>query len=231
MATRISPPTLRVGPLAWGFGAVLLVTIGGFWPSFFSNPLSNDTVHIVHGLAATGWILLLITQSLLITARRGRLHMAIGRWSPLLVMILLGAALLMVHSMMLAHYATPELRLTLAASDLFGLVLFAALYGAALVFRCTRSLHSRLMGSTVLVGVPPAVGRLLPFSFNTSLDLSYVAVEVALLALIANDARRGHLRWSFPALLGAFAVIHWALWQAPHWDWFRVVARVLGFPG
>jgi hypothetical protein len=232
IAARTDAP----GRLIWGFGAILAITVAGFWPSFFSDPLSNDTAHIIHGTAATGWLLLLMLQSWLIATRRHRLHKTLGRWSPLLVAVLIGAAVQMVHTMLTGPMPA-NIALMLAASDICGLMLFVALYGAALYFRRTRALHSRLMGTTVLVGVPPAIGRLLPAgpgwagSFYGRVSLSYIFIEIVLLALIANDARRAQLRWPFPAALAAFALTHAWFGIAPASPAFRSMAGVFGFPG
>ena len=57
----------------WFLAGLLAIAVG-CWPSFYGDPLSNDAWHIAHGVAATLWVLLLITQSLLIGRGNRRLH-------------------------------------------------------------------------------------------------------------------------------------------------------------
>ena len=83
----------RLPTLALGYALILAITIAGFWDSFFSKPFDSDAAHFIHGVAATGWIVLLIVQSLLIRNRNARLHMAIGRWSPVIVVPLVDGCL------------------------------------------------------------------------------------------------------------------------------------------
>ena len=60
------------------FVAGLAAIVAGFWPRFFGNPLGNDAWHILHGVAATLWVLLLITQSFLIGRGNRRWHERLG---------------------------------------------------------------------------------------------------------------------------------------------------------
>jgi hypothetical protein len=227
----------RLPTLALGYALILAITIAGFWDSFFSKPFDSDAAHFIHGVAATGWIVLLIVQSLLIRNRNARLHMAIGRWSPVIVVPLVGAGFFVIRAMMEATYLTPRLRLYLAASDFMLLGLFVLLYVGGIHWRRDRGLHSRLMGATVLTGVMQATVRLMPHgdswagSLIGRIHLSYLLIELILGGLIANDWRHGRLRWPLPATLAAFVFIHWALWRAPDQPWFMELVRAFGFRG
>lgn len=61
--------------------AMLAFTLVGFGDNLFTNvsqPSNFDPKFIVHGLASLAWMVLLVVQSLLITARNPRLHRRLG---------------------------------------------------------------------------------------------------------------------------------------------------------
>lgn len=225
-----------ITPVTWAGLAVLAIALVGFWPTFFSNPLQNDLVHLLHGVSATAWVLLVITQSWLVRQRRLALHRRLGSLSPALVALLVVTAAIMVRLQL--GESVGEVRalfLFLTVSDLFGLPLFVALYLLALANRSDRALHGRLMAATLFPPIPPALARLLLNSgltpdFWSAVDVTYFGMEAVLALLIVLEVRRGKLRWPWPAVLAITLVTHWSLWHLPDQPWFLALAQLLGLP-
>src|SRR5262245_6655130 len=75
-----------------GFGIfVILLSFAGFAPSLidhsrrFAPPM---TLHLVHGATALAWLLLFVTQALLVARGRVDLHRRLG-WAALMIAVLL----------------------------------------------------------------------------------------------------------------------------------------------
>jgi len=67
------------------FGAAFAVVVVGFWPTYYSQPLSLKTTLLeIHGFAMTLWCLTLIGQADLIRTDRRALHRKIGSASYVL---------------------------------------------------------------------------------------------------------------------------------------------------
>jgi hypothetical protein len=199
----------------WYFLAALALAIAGFFPSFFARLGATDAATMLHGLSAFAWLCLLALQAVLIRRGERRWHRALGRWSWLIVLPLVGAGLLMVRSMLSG--STPFQRTfgpMLAWHDLTTLLYFLTAYGLAIHWRRHLHLHARLMTSTALLVLPPALGRLLPAlvpgidSFMQTYHAGLLGAELATLALIVHDLRRWRLWPPYPVLLGYFVLLH-----------------------
>lgn len=226
--------------IVYGVILALFATLIGFWPSFFSNPAQNDTLHIVHGALATGWMLMLALQAGLMARGHVRAHHLIGRLSPLLFIPLVVTAVIMVHAMLtasVAHGMPADLALILAYADVTSLTLFVLYYILAIVFAFRRQidLHYRLLLSTLAFALVPALGRIhwpwshgLPDGLMTA-DLMVEALLVA--GLIYDLVRYKKVFPPYAVTLVAMIVIHASEFSAPHIQLYMVLARLLGYAG
>ncbi|MFT4076305.1 MAG: hypothetical protein QM647_12335 [Asticcacaulis sp.] len=226
--------------IVYGFLAALLLTVIGFWPSFFSNPAQNDWLHIVHGTLATGWMLMLIAQAWLIHHGHVKAHHLIGRLSMGWVAALVVTAIAMVHVMLtdsVAHGMPGKLALILGFSDVTTLPLFAIFYGMAIwnAFRRNIDLHYRLMTSTLAFALIPAVGRIRwPWSHGLidGLQTAYILVELMLVALLTYDfLKHKKILPPYVAALVAMVLIHVTAFHAPQIAPYMAIARMLGYVG
>lgn len=215
-----------------GFAAIL----AGFWPTFYGDPATNDVWHTLHGVASTLWVLLLIVQSFLIGRGNCRLHQRLG-WSSLaLFALLLVTSAYMVRVELVGAEPFPrELRLQLVFLDVTFLALFTLLYGTGLAFRRRPRLHARLMGSTILIGMGPALARLyaerIPQvkDLSGALPLTFWTIDAILVVAILFELSRRKATWPFPAMLGAFVLIEIGMSWAPGYR-FTAIARAAGAP-
>jgi translation elongation factor EF-1beta len=222
-------------PLAFGL-VVLVITLAGFWPTFYGAPASegNDLLHMLHGVSATLWIVLFLAQSWFTGYTNRRLHQWLGWSSVAVASVLIPSSLAMVH-LMFAQALSP-LFLVLGFIDLTTLPLFLGLYIAALVNRRRPQIHWRLMASTLVVGVIPAAARFFRHymhhsfpSLGDALLPSYLLVYCMLLVTILFDWRKGRLLWPFPFTLAYYAVIQLTMAAGGHSTGFRYIARSLAY--
>ena len=82
----------------WGILAALGVIVAGFW-SFFRSLDGGDTAHTVHGVTATLWVLCVALQSYLISRGLVRWHRVVAAFALVVLLVMSGAALLMVAIM------------------------------------------------------------------------------------------------------------------------------------
>jgi hypothetical protein len=215
---------------AWYFAAALALAVAGFFPSFFARLGATDVTAMLHGISAFAWLVLLTLQAWLLGRGERRGHRALGRWSWLVVLPLVGAGAAMVKGMLLG--GTPfqqRFGPTLAFLDLTTLAYFAVAYVLAIRWRRHLHLHARLMVSTAVLVLPPALARLAPVvvpgveSFSQALGLAMFATEAVVVALIVHDLRRWRLWPPYPTLLGFLALQHMSMqFVGAHPAWLAV---------
>ena len=208
-----------------------VIVVAGYAPTYYFKPLFNTPplpsllVH-VHALVMTTWVLLYVVQTVLVSARRVKLHMTLGLFS-----IGLAGAVIVVGAMtaiaMLARGASvpgipPAQFFVIPAVDL---IVFPIIYGAAIYLRKRPADHKRLMLLTSVYFFGPAVARF-PFAFVQQLGpLWFFGVpSLCAVVLLAIDTyRNGKLNRAFAAgtaLMIASVPIRMALAQTAAWERF-----------
>jgi len=214
-----------------GFVAAFLIMAAGFWPTTFGAKHPLDALHMVHGSLAATWMAMLVAQSWLAGRWRLRWHRRIGWASVAIVPALVVSSLLVVrYELAFSTYFSRDLRLTLTWLDLWSLVAFCGLWGAAIAYRRRWPLHARYVGSTVFIVLPPALGRLLggPFgSLAPALPPTYVIIVIAVAGLLVRDVVKGGHPLPYALTLLALVVPAVTMFAAPGWPWFvRAVEAV-----
>ena len=151
--------------------AILATVFSGFSRTFYLRPHFQQVqplvpLLIVHGIVFSSWILLLITQTSLVAARRTRTHMKLGIAGGVLAasMVVIGTVTAIVRakgSVSPIPGVNPLSFLTIPLGDM---LVFAILIGAAFYFRRKPDVHKRLMLLATIGILPAAVARL-PFDF------------------------------------------------------------------
>lgn len=239
-AIPASPPHPRPATYRhshWYFTAALAAIVAGFWPSFFRPLGAGDLAHSVHGVTATLWVVVLIVQSVLMSRGLVTWHRRVARWALLLLPVLVLSALQMVAVMFSNPEMPPFLPPLLAFIDLPSVAFLVVLVTLALRNVRTPAAHKRFMAATVLLGFPPALTRLYArvfepvVSFPLALQLSFVTVEVILIALIVADRRAGERRLAYPLSLAFFAAVHALMIPVAGTEaWKALMAWYVGLP-
>ena len=120
-------------------------------------------VHL-HGLVMTAWVVLFVTQTLLIAKHRVDLHRKLGFFGAGLAAVVLGLGVFtIIHSI---ERQKPDANSSLfielfVAFDCISLLVFAGLVTAGVLYRRRREIHKRLMLIAMISLLPPAYGRLI----------------------------------------------------------------------
>jgi hypothetical protein len=147
---------------------IALIAVVGFWPTYY-GPLVNGTlvqplvIHF-HVVVFTGWLVLFFAQAVLAATRKVAWHIRIGRVGIAYGFLLIGVGLYTGVARAAARpLGGPAERLLLSATA--DMVMFAAFFGAAVMFRRKPQLHKRLMtvaAVTLLVAAVARMSYLLP---------------------------------------------------------------------
>ncbi|VAX01703.1 hypothetical protein MNBD_GAMMA22-2094 [hydrothermal vent metagenome] len=199
---------------AFYFVGLFGIAIIGFWQSYFSKFFDtlkfNAIDGYIHFHAATMvlWMLLLISQPLLIRFKKHSLHRLLGKSSFILVPLVIISLILLAHSqIVLGDYGVSYNRLYILFLQLSLLVIFVIAYSLAMINRKNPARHARYMIATSLTLIDPAVARLpidlpsIPFSYQV---YTFSLIDLILVILIIAEYRQQRGRDVFPIMLVIF---------------------------
>lgn len=188
------------------------LAIAGFTPHYFMpsafpgmfNPLTPFLMF--HAALMAGWMMIFLTQSLLISAGRLAWHKKLGIAAMVVAILVVPtgcmATLIPAEQAVIRH--TPEMlqRLNVVALETTQMLLFGGMVATAIMRRNRTAVHKRLMLLATLSILPNAIVRLaligvLPLQYNWEI-LAVWALMV--LCFIAVDSLRiGRLHPAFAA--------------------------------
>jgi len=195
------------------FVILLILAIVGFWRSYFSKFFGDffgDIDHYIHFHALTMllWLGMLIAQAFLIRYNQRSLHRRIGKFSYLLVPVLVVSLVLLAHSQITIHeYGLTYGRLYVLFLQLSLLAIFIIAYGLAIAHRHEPARHARYMICTALTLIDPAVARIpidlpsIPFSYQV---WTFGLIDLILVVLIIMERHQKQGREVFPIMLAVF---------------------------
>jgi hypothetical protein len=165
---------------------LLLIVVAGFGPTYFYRgavlaPLPSPLVHI-HGAVFSCWILLFVTQTVLVSTGNVRLHRKLGYAGATLAGLMVVLGILTIFAMVrrdaVPHIFTPEMLLAL---DCLGVLLFGSMVAWAVRVRNNRAEHKRIMLLATIGIMPPAITR-----FILGTHLPGAATGIVLLVLVLS---------------------------------------------
>ena len=194
---------------------VLVLIIIGFWPSYFSRFLNGSLNYTgyfhFHALIAILWMLMLISQPILIRKRKFKFHRIIGKSSYVLFPLIIVSVVLLSHSQSQIREVKNPMGLFLTFKDLITL---SITYFIAIRYRKKIEIHARGMISTGIIFIEPALARFNSRTFG-GMDLfpgaPYVFTMLfsyaILIALIILERNRKSGRWVFPLTLVLLIIV------------------------
>lgn len=194
------------------FIALIVLALLGFWPTYFSRFFSGTAdfefyVHL-HAIVVLLWILLLITQPILVAKKHLRWHRLLGNFSYLLFPLIFTSVILVSHSRHPASEQDFDMRLLVPFKDL---VILSVAYSIAIFNRHSIELHARGMIVTGLVFIEPALIRFINYAivpFPTAYFLTIAIIFSLLITLIFLERNKTKGRWIFSFTLGMYVVMH-----------------------
>lgn len=225
--------------LAFTLAAAIIVA--GFWRSFFSDPSQNDAWLTIHGILATGWLVILVAQPWLMAGGHSQAHRIVGRisvpWVTLLVISMSIVNVRMLSAPIGEGNPLPA-RVAIGFVNTLGIPLFAVLYGLAI--RCAIKgdirHHMRLMAGAVAAVVPPGLARIfIPIMHGFGPVVLFIAFGVPVLCLLMLMAWDGiaakRFYWgslvAVVGLVGTVLLVPMSFQMTP----YLAFIRSLGYPG
>lgn len=149
--------------------AMVITVFAGFAPTYYLRPYFNTAplmplLHL-HGLVFTSWLVLFVTQTMLVAAHRTDIHRRLGVAGGVIavLMVLIGVTTAVVRAKQGATPLpgiSPLAFLVIPLGDMF---VFPILVAAGLYFRRRPDVHKRLMMLATVSILSAAVARL-PFA-------------------------------------------------------------------
>jgi len=246
MATAAQPPetpvrrrprTRNTEPFGGAITMAILaivVTLIGFWQSFFSILGDTKLTHLIHGWTSTGWLVLVLVQASLIRSHWFKLHRILGWSSVIMFTALLGSSWYVLAYMLSGQSGLPfEFAKLFALTDVTAVPLMIIAYVAAIALRKDRHVHSRLISVTLLAGLLPAVSRVFnliwtgPDGLVFALHPSYMFLLAILAVAILVDWRHQRLRWPFPFAFAWLTIAYVTVFPSWKSAWFDAVAKAI----
>jgi hypothetical protein len=176
-----------------------LIVVLGFGRTYYfkglfgTPPLPSSLVHL-HGLVMTAWVVLFVAQVRFVSSKRIHLHQRLGYLG-----IALGALIIATGfptALRAARFGSastpPDIPpLAFLLVPLFDLLVFALLFGAAILYRRQPAAHKRLMLLTAINFLPPAIARIPITSLQALGPLWFFGLPTAFTLLcLGLDTRR-----------------------------------------
>ncbi len=150
--------------------AVVITVFVGFARTYylrpyFGRPPLTPLLHL-HGIVFTSWLILLVTQTVLVASNRISIHRRLGVAGAVIavLMVLVGSATAIIRAKIVdvpPGAPSPLVFLTIPLGDM---LVFASLVAAGFYFRRRGDVHKRLMLLATIAILPAATARL-PFAF------------------------------------------------------------------
>lgn len=215
-----------------GYWLMLFVfaAFAGFYVTYFSKLFDAfpSIVHIHFAFMST-WMVLAITQPLIIKYKKFALHKKLGKVSYLLLpLVLITSFLMMRHSyqnqldLLIANIGAglesmtfEEGLILLGSYQAIGfvyLIWLATFYSLAIYNKKNPRIHARYMIATVLTFIGPTLDRILYYLFDIPFILpgipaeyaSFFLIDLLLSYLIIRDVRKGKNFTPFTYALGIY---------------------------
>jgi hypothetical protein len=175
-----------------GFAALLLITAcAGFAPTYylagiFRAPLPSPIIH-VHGAIFSCWILLLITQTSLISGHRVDIHRRLGVWGFALACVMVVVGVLAAINALARGFPPGRDPLAFFIIPMTDMVIFPVLIFFAFRARTNPAVHKRIiMVATVALMTAP-IARLPIDWVHRKPPMAHLASYIFLALLIAYD--------------------------------------------
>ncbi len=146
------------------------VVFGGFARTYFLRPYFTaqtlmPLLHL-HGVVFSSWLVLYLTQTVLVAAKRTDIHRRLGIAGAMLaaLMLLLGTTTAIIRAQQGATPAEGIPPLVFLVIPLGDMLVFAILIGAGFYYRRQPDVHKRLMLLATISILGAAIARL-PFAF------------------------------------------------------------------
>ena len=174
------------------------IVFAGFARTFFLNgffaKLHLPSLFILHGVVFSSWLVLLVTQSALVSAKQIRIHQKLGYASIAIVASMFTLGWIMSVQAAQRGFTPPggPPPLSFLAFQIFHLILFSSLVTAGFLLRDRPETHKRLMIVATVSILTPALARVFLLFSARLIIFKALGVQLAiLLSCMAYDLFTG----------------------------------------
>ena len=207
------------------FAAFFVFVLLAFWLTYFTKLFDQDNYRLhTHGITLVLWCLMLIVQPYLIRTKKTALHRRVGKFSYLLVPLIVFTTVDLLHYRLRGIPSLGTMDLFSVALVLNALIAFLILYGLAIFHRKNSGLHARYMLCTVFPMFTPVTDRIIHIYIKSFVPylptiegqpiapvVGFLLADLILIGLSIWDWI-SHKRWSvFPFALIVLLVYHYSV--------------------
>jgi len=207
------------------FIAFFLLMLAAFWLTYFTRLLDQDNYRMhLHGVVLILWCLMLITQPYLIRTRQNALHKSVGKFSYVLVPVMIITTIDLLHYRLQVNSVLGTMDYFFVALVLNALIAFFIFYGLAIYYRMKPTIHARYMVCTAFPMFTPITDRIIFIYFPSMTHylptieqnpiapvVGFAIADLILIGLIIWDWR-SHKRWNvFPIALAILLLYHYSV--------------------
>ena len=180
--------------------AITITVFVGFAPTYYLRPYFGTQplaplLHL-HGLVFTSWLLLFLTQTALVAAKRTDIHRRLGLIGAVVaaLMVVVGTLTAIIRTKQAAVSSGEVAPLIFLTIPLVDMLVFPSLVGAGFYFRRRADTHKRLMLLATISILPAAIARL-PFALLQAGPPAFFGLTDLFIAacLLYDLLARGHI--------------------------------------
>lgn len=221
-----------------------LLAVIGFWNSYFTQIFTQESYRMhTHGIALILWLGLLIIQPYLIRAKKLPLHKKLGKFTYLLVPILVLTTLDLLKYSLSKMERMGNTGYFFVALVINALIAYLIFYGLAIYHKRKANIHARYMICTAFPMFTPITDRIIGRHFSSLITyvptidtmpvvpvIGFLIADLILVGLCIWDVR-SNKRWNiFPVALVILLLYHFSVlnfYKYPFWqsfcEWFQAI--------
>lgn len=144
------------------FAIFFIFVLIAFWLTYFTKLFNQENYRLhTHGITLILWCVMLIVQPYLIRTKKNALHRLLGKFSYLLVPLLIYTTIDLLHYRLSELPALNTMDYFFVALVLNALIAFLVLYGLAIFHRKNSGIHARYMVCTIFPMFTPVTDRII----------------------------------------------------------------------
>lgn len=218
-----------------------LLMVWGFWYTYFTRIREQENFRMhAHGAALITWCLMLIIQPYLIRLKNTKLHRAIGKFSYVLVPVLIFTTIDLLRFKLQNVPKPGNLDYFFIALVINALFVFLVIYALAIYHRRNSTIHARYMICTAFPMFTPITDRIISIHFPSWLAYApkidevpiapvygFLLADLLLVGLCIWDWR-SHKRWNvFPFVLILLLCYHVSVFTFYQYEWWQNLCKWL----
>lgn len=204
------------------FAIFFVFVLIAFWLTYFTRMADQENYRLhTHGITLLLWCIMLIVQPYLIRIKKNQLHKRIGKFSYVLVPLMVFTTVDLLHYRLIGLPALGTMDFFFVALVLNALIAFLILYGLAIFHRKDSGVHARYMVCSIFPMFTPVTDRIIHIYINSFVPylptiegnpiapvVGFLLADLILIGLSIWDWR-SHKRWNiFPLALIILLIYH-----------------------